>query len=109
MPNQRAAEVEKVKQRLGRLLPRKTRKELERLVGDGSALHSALAYHDAVHRRADRAAVLVTGDPVAAMTSLAGTTEVAGLRRNPRCHNLASWLLSDEAWSVIATFVRSRR
>jgi len=107
MPVVRAPELERVKTRLGRVLPRKTRKELERLVADGSVLQKAAAYHADVHRRADRAALLVTGDPVAALTALAGTNDINAIRRAPRCHELMSWLLSDEAWSVLATFARS--
>jgi hypothetical protein len=103
----RAPELEKVKQRLGRVLPRKSRKELERLVADGTVPQSAAAYHADVHRRADRAALLVTGDPVTALTALAGTTDINQVRRSPRCHDLMTWLLSDEAWSVLATFARS--
>ncbi|MCA1664976.1 MAG: hypothetical protein LC659_12015, partial [Myxococcales bacterium] len=56
---------------------------------------------------ADRAALLVTGDPVAALTALAGTTDIHQVRRSPRCHELMIWLLSDQAWSVLATFARS--
>jgi hypothetical protein len=106
-PNQRAPELERIKTRLGKVLPRKTRKELERLVTDGSAIQAAAAYHADAHKRADRAALLVTGDPVTALTSLAGATDVATVRRSVRCHELVAWLLSDEAWSVIATFTRS--
>jgi hypothetical protein len=106
-PAVRAPELEKVKNRLGRVLPRKTRKELERLVSEPSTLQATAAYHADVHRRADRAALLVTGDPVAAMMSLAGTTDMNTIRRSPRSHELMTWLLSDEAWSVLATFARS--
>lgn len=106
-PNARQPELERIKTRLGRVLPRKTRKELERLVADGSAIQATAAYHADAHRRADRAALLVTGDPVTAMTSLAGASDMATVRRTQRCHDLVAWLLSDDAWSVIATFGRS--
>lgn len=107
MPTVRAPELEKVKKRLERVLPRKTRKELERLVSESGTVQAAPAYHADVHRRADRAALLVTGDPVTAMTSLAGANDINVVRRSPRCHDLMGWLLSDEAWSVLAAFVRS--
>jgi hypothetical protein len=106
-PTVRAPELEKVKQRLGRVLPRKTRKELERLVTEHNVIQTAAAYHADVHRRADRAALLVTGDPVTAMTAVAGANDINTVRRSPRCHDLMMWLLSDEAWSVLATFARS--
>ncbi len=107
MPTVRAPELEKVKKRLERVLPRKTRKELERLVAESGTVQAAPAYHADVHRRADRGALLVTGDPVTAMTSLAGTADINAVRRSPRCHDLIGWLLSDEAWSVLAAFARS--
>ncbi|HEX9100832.1 MAG TPA: hypothetical protein VF997_01445, partial [Polyangia bacterium] len=107
LPSVRSPELEKVKNRVGRVLPRKTRKELERLVAESGVVQAAPAYHADVHRRADRAALLVTGDPVTAMSSLAGAADIHAVRRSPRCHDLMAWLLSDEAWSVLATFARS--
>jgi len=107
LPAMRSPELEKVKKRLERVLPRKTRKELERMVAESGVVQAAPAYHNDVHRRADRAALLVTGDPVTAMTSLGGSTDINVVRRSPRCHDLMAWLLSDEAWSVLAAFARS--
>ena len=107
LPSVRSPELEKVKARLGRVLPRKTRKELERMVAESGVVQAAAAYHTDVHRRADRAALLLTGDPVTAMTTLAGSSDIHAVRRSPRCHDLMAWLLSDEAWSVLATFARS--
>ncbi len=107
IPTVRAPELEKLKQRLGRVLPRKTRKELERLLTDSSVVQAVPAYHADIHRRADRAALLVTGDPVTAIMSLAGAADINLIRRTARCHELMSWLLSDEAWTVIAAFSRS--
>ena len=106
-PTVRAPELEKVKARLGRVLPRKARKELERLVADPSVLNATPAYWADVQRRADRAALLVTGDPVTAMMALAGSGDLNVVRRTGRCHDLMTWLLSDEAWTVLAAFARS--
>ena len=106
-PTVRAPELEKVKTRLGRVLSRKTRKELERLVADPSVLNATPAYWADVQRRADRAALLVTGDPVTAMMALAGSSDLNVIRRSARCHDLMTWLLSDEAWTVLAAFARS--
>ena len=106
-PTVRAPELEKVKTRLGRVLPRKTRKELERLVADPSVLNATPAYWADVQRRADRAALLVTGDPVTAMMALAGSGDINVIRRSARCHDLMTWLLADEAWTVLAAFARS--
>ena len=60
-----------------------------------------------VQRRADRAALLVTGDPVTAMMALAGSGGHQQMRRCARCHDLMTWLLADEAWTVLAAFARS--
>jgi hypothetical protein len=106
-PTVRAPELEKVKARLAKVLPRKARKELERLVTDPSVLNATPAYWADVQRRADRAALLTTGDPVTAMMALAGSADLNVVRRSPRCHDLMTWLLSDEAWTVLAAFARS--
>jgi hypothetical protein len=106
-PAVRSPELEKVKARLGRVLPRKARKELERLVTDPSVLNATPAYWADAHRRADRAALLTTGDPVTALVALAGTGDLNVIRRTARCHDLMNWLLSDEAWTVLAAFARS--
>jgi hypothetical protein len=103
----RQPELEKVKARISRVLPRKARKELERLVIDPSVLNATPAYWAEVQRRADRAALLVTGDPVTALMALAGTGDLNLIRRSARCHDLMTWLLSDEAWTVLAAFARS--
>jgi len=100
-------ELEKVKARLGRVLPRKARKELERMVSDPSVLNATPAYWADVQRRADRAALLTTGDPVTAMLALSGSADVNVVRRTARSHDLMTWLLSDDAWQVLAAFVRS--